>query len=786
MTAQRSGGARLRTAARDLAMGGRFALSGRQGWVRTLLTAVGVGLGVAMLLLAASVPHIAQVRQERTHARDLNPSGDYGQGEKPGDHTLLAADAKTTYHGKEIYGYALQPEGKHPLVPPGIDALPAPGRMYVSPALKKLLRSDEGGELARRLDSRIVGTIGDEGLEGPQELAFYMGAEKLSPPGTGTARVTRIGDTEEGGPIPPVVVLLGVVACVVLLMPVAVFIGAAARFGGDRRDRRLAALRLVGADAAMARRVAAGESLVGAVLGLFFGAAVFALGRHLLGGVSLFGLSVFPSAVVPGLALGALIVLGVPVTAVAVSVFALRGVAIEPLGVVREAEPGRRRLWWRLLPPLAGALLLLPLSGEVENTPQGDVHEVQVVGGVLLLLSGVGLLLPWVVERLVARLKGGGISGQLAVRRLQLNSGAATRAVSGITIAVAGAIALQMLFQGVAKETTVSTGDRADAQRIGVRYVPVGHSLTGSERLTAALRKTDGVRRATGYLESYQQLVGKDKYVAVGVGSCDTLREIAAVGSCRDGQSFRVEAPRGKGEVPPPPAGTKVRPDTEDDSQDSKPGRVWKVPASARTVTALPDIWGEDSFEGLLLTPGAMPKGVADDAVYVGRVQLAAANADALEHVRTTVFREDPAASVITFTGSERNGYFVMMQRVILAAAVGVMVLIGASLVISMLEQLRERKRQLAVLVAFGTRRTTLGASVLWQSAVPVVLGLVLASGFGMLLGWALLRLIDQPVADWLVFLPMAGVGAGLIAVVTLLSLPVLWRLMRPDGLRSE
>ena len=51
-------------------------------------------------------------------------------------------------------------------------------------------------------------------------------------------------------------------------MPVAVFIAAAVRFGGEARDRRLAALRLVGADRAATVRVAAGESALGALAGL--------------------------------------------------------------------------------------------------------------------------------------------------------------------------------------------------------------------------------------------------------------------------------------------------------------------------------------------------------------------------------------------------------------------------------------------------------------------------------------------------------------------------------------
>ncbi|OEV25921.1 hypothetical protein AN220_11180 [Streptomyces nanshensis] len=114
------------------------------------------------------------------------------------------------------------------------------------------------------------------------------------------------------------------------------------------------------------------------------------------------------------------------------------------------------------------------------------------------------------------------------------------------------------------------------------------------------------------------------------------------------------------------------------------------------------------------------------------------------------------------------------------------LVLIAASMVVSQAEQLRERRRQLAVLVAFGTRRGTLGASVLWQTAIPVALGLLLASAFGLGLGWTLLRVISRSVADWGVIWPMFAVGGGLVAVVTLLSLPLLWRMMRPAGLRTE
>lgn len=55
---------------RDLGLGIRFASSGgREGWTRTVLTAVGVGLGVALLLVASSVPHLLDQRSGRDQAR---------------------------------------------------------------------------------------------------------------------------------------------------------------------------------------------------------------------------------------------------------------------------------------------------------------------------------------------------------------------------------------------------------------------------------------------------------------------------------------------------------------------------------------------------------------------------------------------------------------------------------------------------------------------------------------------------------------------------------------------
>jgi hypothetical protein len=80
-----------------------------------------------------------------------------------------------------------------------------------------------------------------------------------------------------------------------------------------------------------------------------------------------------------------------------------------------------------------------------------------------------------------------------------------------------------------------------------------------------------------------------------------------------------------------------------------------------------------------------------------------------------------------------------------------------------------------------------LSASVLWQTAIPVALGIALASVIGTGLGAALQLMTRVPVRlDGWSILTISGAAAGVVFLVTALSMPALWRLMRPEGLRSE
>ncbi|WP_405916220.1 ABC transporter permease [Streptomyces sp. NBC_00728] len=770
---------------RDLAMGARFAVTGgREAWVRVLLTAVGVGLGVALLLLTTALPSALDARHQRESARGyLMYSSTV---EKKSDRTLLIAISDTTFRDEDVRGRLVEPEGSRAPLPPGVSTFPAVGDMVVSPALDRLLKSPEGRLLRERLDHRVSGTIADSGLVDPHELAYYAGSHGLTVGALSTGRVERIdtfGSEDRSEAMDPVLLLLVLIVFVVLLMPVGVFIAAAVRFGGERRDRRLAALRLVGADGRMTRRIAAGEALAGALVGLVLGAGFFLIGRQLAALIMLFRISVFPGDLNPTPALVALVALAVPAAAVVVTLLALRGVVIEPLGVVRTARPSRRRLWWRLLLPLGGLAMLYPMIGQGRSN--GDFNEYLVIGGVLLLLVGITALLPWVVEAVVARLNSGGVAWQLAIRRLQLSSGSAARLVNGIAVAVAGAIALQMLFAGVDNDyTKVSKNDLTRAQ-MSVD-VPVGVSLGHA---VGQLSGTKGVTHLTA-LGRTDLGDGRDEpsnESTATVGDCAALREAAELPSCKDGDVFAVEGVEWDtttAKLDRPGARLYIDPSQGPTAKGKE--IVWTVPKGVKPAGSRKDPSG-DERGGFLFTPGALSGPAASTMRATVYLQLDESVPDVRELVRNSAARIGPLADANSWTATTQSQKFTSIRTGLSIGAACVLLLIGASLLVSQLEQLRERKKLLSALVAFGTRRRTLSMSVLWQTAIPIALGLGLAMVVGLTLGTVLLKMTGTSVSvDWASVLSMTGIGAGVVLLVTLLSLPPLIRLMRPDGLRTE
>jgi hypothetical protein len=355
--------------------------------------------------------------------------------------------------------------------------------------------------------------------------------------------------------------------------------------------------------------------------------------------------------------------------------------------------------------------------------------------------------------------------------------------VNGIAVAVAGAIALQMLFAGVEHEYTKESANDLTRAQMQVDLP----DLTPIAASDAKFAATDGVRKTlalgTGTLADRRKDPGN--YLDLTVGDCAALRQVAKLPSCHDGDLF-VARNTDPGSLALTAPGRTLYFDPAYSHDKAGSDVSWTTRGRLPRVTTVKDPNGW-TRSGLLMTRGALPPaamGAVTESLYLS---VDRSVPDAMEHVRNTAAAISPLARATTWTSSTEDTKFASIRTGLFVGASCVLALIGASLLVSQLEQLRERKKLLSALVAFGTRRRTLGLSVLWQTAIPIALGLLLATTVGLALGAVLLKMTATAVSvDWASVAAMTGIGAGVVLVVTLLSLPPLLRLVRPDGLRTE
>jgi hypothetical protein len=387
------------------------------------------------------------------------------------------------------------------------------------------------------------------------------------------------------------------------------------------------------------------------------------------------------------------------------------------------------------------------------------------------------------------------VSWQLAVRRLQLDGTTSARAVTGIAVAVAGTIGLQMLFSAVQANNTHVTGQDTRRAQIYVS-VPSPNGWADQRAVESGLRNTLGVTSAlTNTTLTVSSAKDDNAMTSMTVGNCAMLEQLATLTNCRDGDVYIVKgtdpgalvlqpgATLKLGGLPSPPLGPDGQPTGT--AVDNRP--LWTVPDATQVVDGRPDPLDGNPRDGLLVTPAAAPSVALHQADLSLYIRVDPTVPDVLDRVRNAIWAINPLGNISRFLLSVQTDRFAQIQRGLSIGAVVILLLIGASLLVTVLEQLRDRRRLLAILVAFGTRRSTIAWSILWQAAVPILLGLTLAVVAGITLGAVLLQMVSESVRiDWTMVGSVAGIAAGVVLLVTAASMPALWRLMRADGLRTE
>ncbi|MFI6509675.1 FtsX-like permease family protein [Streptosporangium sp. NPDC050855] len=415
---------------------------GRRSTLGTGLTVTAVAVSSALLFFALAANLAFAARADREAWR--NPV--------PASGTPFAVQSTTEDHVRDrpVTVVNLAPlRDAHGTRPPGMPRMPRPGEVWMSPALAELMRELPAKQLAARFPGTVRGTLGDDGLLYPGELVAVVGRAPTDPemtlPASGSppdsraaGTPVRIGDlTGRTGEDSMAYQGMAIIASVLMVVPLLVFGGAAARLTVARRDQRLATLRLVGATPWQVAAMTVAEAVItafgGAVLGLvLYGAAVPLLSRIEMAGGSWFAGDLWPG-VLPVLG----VLLAVPLLVGLSAVVGLRRVVVSPLGVAKRETPPAMRF--------VRVIVLLVVLAAVPMTFRST--SVAVVAVVLALaFLAVNLVGPWVVGvigRVTARTARGPVR-LLAGRRLIDDPRSAWRTVSGVALTgfVAGFIGL--------------------------------------------------------------------------------------------------------------------------------------------------------------------------------------------------------------------------------------------------------------------------------------------------------------------------------------------------------
>jgi hypothetical protein len=769
--------------------------SGREPFVRLLVTAAAVAIGVVIMLAVLADFNAFKVTNNK-------PSWESTQGQAlttgyaSATHSELWNYSDDIYQAQTIERLDVAGLGPQAPVPPGVSRLPASGQYYASPALAALIRSVPSDELGARFPGKLAGTIGEQALTGPEELVIYVGYH----PGQLAGRPsTTLVDAIGSGPGHQIwthyfrdAFIVGAIA---FLFPILILVGTATRLAASRREERYAALRLVGATSRQISVISSVDAVVSALIGVLAGIGIFLLLQPALADTAITSARYFADEVTPAATGYLLVLIGVPAASAIAALASLRRVRISPLGVSRRVTPPRPTAW-RIVPLIAG-IILFALGAAMTNSQRigGPIFP-----GLILVMIGLVVGGPWLTAE-GARLFGrftSGASSLLAARRLGDNPKAAFRSVSGLVLAVFLGTVLAGLLPAV---EAISASPRAAALDNVLLAGFTSSSVCGNtvncsgnfgpgdtqggatpaqqriaadglppQKAAALISGLHAVRGATVipiYSPSQSELrsagvpssppgggPGGGFNGGYGVISCAGLRELAVLGQCAPGRTAVVVQAA--------------------NLSDDNPRYSTDPIASASSPAASGAVTGQ----------------------YLQAMLVKVNSQATLERVRTylvTHTTESPSGTAPRTFGEAvqaRAGVANTVQRLIYIAVVLTLIVAGCSLAVTVGGSLVERKRPFTLLRLTGTATSTLYRVVLLEALFPLIAATLVAGGAAYLV--AVLTVAKMapagtptPAPAGVYYLMMGG-GLAAAVLVILASLPMLGRITGPGSVRFE
>ncbi|MBI4730273.1 MAG: ABC transporter permease [Acidobacteria bacterium] len=750
--------------------------AGRRGLVRMGLMVAGTSVGVWGLILALSFPGILHARQDRAAARRPNPT-------IPGEVVRAWYGERTQPVGAGIMSelFLAAKSGQETALPPGVASLPPLGKACVSPALARA-REDPGMRAA--FPYPVACVVGPRGLVSPDELFAVVRARRQDLPSGGYA-LEGYGmhgghsevDIAEGD-----LKLIQISFAGLAGIPLAVFFSVIARLSAATRNRRLAALRLLGMSQRDARRVNTIETVASSLAGGAVGLAIFGATNAILASSGMGRIVWFPADSRPSPATIVLCLIGVPALAAVLGIVG-SGPAVRDALAVRRQAPARRPGRLRLVPLGLGLAVLLGLLLAGSGTPRGtelkDPAPIMLLAGVVSTGVGLALGLP-LLATAVARMIAGRTKRLwllLGMRRLAFEPSSATRVVAGLVVVVF-ATGFATGIQRDARAFTLPL-DRYERYQVQAKEVP-----PASRRALLAIPE---VRGALVSIPSFVHVLpvggpagpgqttqdggaagtaggttqgAAEPSTTVGYGRCADLAVLLehALKGCRDHRGYRIVEERYPdwADVPgrrfPLPL----------DATENPPIRWITVPSEALSLR-------DDSGVGIgvLFPLDRLPGGVIPDSATV--LLASDASTAAIGRTIAAIGALAPLAQigmpnddVVTRRRSE-------VFQSLLNAALALGVLVGiAAFVVGALDRAVERRSNLATLQVVGVPAGTLRPAQAAQVALPLLSGALLAVASGKIAEQATVA-VGGTGRSWLwggtVLMMVFGLAAAALAV---------------------
>lgn len=269
--------------------------SGRQSFARLGLTAVAVALGIVLVCyFTAGVDGI----MGRASGLAINTAAYQASRGAPSQKPIAGVEPlkvggtrrgdASKWRGQSIQYYSMYGTAKSPQF--AKLKTPRPGEYYLSKALADAVAEYPEDNILARFgkNTKYLGVIPSEYTASPDALMIVRGAsaEEVAESDAFTKSQgqpsyfadvyrTDANGLKSDAKIDPVAVIVFSVGGTILLFPIVIFVSVATQLGAAQREKRYAALRLIGATKRQVARILMLESLLASVVGVIIGLGTF-------------------------------------------------------------------------------------------------------------------------------------------------------------------------------------------------------------------------------------------------------------------------------------------------------------------------------------------------------------------------------------------------------------------------------------------------------------------------------------------------------------------------------